>query len=52
MSDKKPQPEATPDGKLSEDWQPEDESPLDPPGVSGGTAGTGGDAKVQDELSR
>ncbi|MBU3079476.1 hypothetical protein [Sphingomonas quercus] len=27
-------------------------SPLDPPGVSGGTAGTGGDNKVQDELDR
>ena len=27
-------------------------SPLDPPGVSGGTAGTGGDNKAQDELDR
>lgn len=25
-----------------------DRSPLDPPGVSGGTAGTGGENKVQD----
>lgn len=45
-------PQATPAGKNAEDWQPEDESPLDPPGVSGGTAGTGGDNKVQNDLAR
>lgn len=51
MEDPK-QPPTTPKGKKAEDWQAVDQSPLDPPGISGGTAGTGGDNKVQDELSR
>ena len=32
--------------------QPKERSPLDPAGVPDGVAGTGGDNKVQDDLSR
>lgn len=44
-----PRQDGSPRGAPSRDGA---RSPLDPPGVSGGTAGTGGDNKVQDELDR
>lgn len=38
--------------RIEQGLEKDDRTPLDRPGVSGGTAGTGGDNKVQDELSR
>lgn len=45
-----PRPLKDPGAPVSaDDWLPEeDQSPPGSPGVSGGTAGTGGDNKVQD----
>jgi len=42
----------SPGKPAAQDGHSDRRSPLDPPGVGGGTAGTGGDNKVQDELNR
>ncbi|MFC0303648.1 hypothetical protein ACFSTI_03030 [Rhizorhabdus histidinilytica] len=49
---RKPLPDADKLDRIEAGLEKDDRSPLDPPGVSGGTAGTGGDNKTQDELSR
>jgi len=49
---REPLPGADKLDRIEQGLDKDDRTPLDRPGVSGGTAGTGGDNKVQDELSR
>nr|WP_157034176.1 hypothetical protein [Sphingomonas sp. Y57] len=49
---RRPLPDADKLDRIEAGLEEDDRPPLDRPGVSGGTAGTGGVNKTQDELSR